>query len=85
MNSVGDAWARWAGYDAQGPMLLFESQWKIYVITGGTPSDAMHFLDSHLDAILSAIQALAFIASVRPIQFDPSALYGVEITASKES
>jgi hypothetical protein len=85
MSNVGDAWARWAGYDDQGASLLFTTTWKIFVITGGTPSDAMHFLDSHLDALLAAIEHLAYVTTVRPIQFDPSALYGVEITATKES
>lgn len=83
----GDLAVHWGGYDAQGPPLMFASTWKLQLIAGGTPGDAMVFVDNHLSAILDAIDQLVFITGVRPVEFQTpnGVLYGAEITAQKES
>lgn len=88
MLSVGDCWVRWAGYEASGAPLTFLTTWKIDIICGGTPTDAIAFLDSHLADVLDAIDHLVFLVGVAPVEFQiPSngVLYGAEITAQKES
>lgn len=86
--SVGDAWVRWGGFEPTGAMGLYETTWRVDVITGGTPGDAMLFLDTHLVAILDAIDELVYIQGVAPVEFqipNVGVLYGAEITATKES
>jgi hypothetical protein len=88
MLAVGDAWARWGGYEASGLPLIFATTWKVYVVGGGTPGDAMQWMDDHLASILDAIDAIVFISTVAPVEFqiqNSGVLYGVEITAEKES
>jgi hypothetical protein len=88
MLNVGDAWVRWAGWLAAGPLALFETTWLVDVITGGTPTDAMNFLDSHASLLVDAVAPLAYVAAVLPVDFQiPNAgvLYGAEITLKRES
>ena len=88
MLNVGDAWVRWAGYDAAGPTMLFTATWKIFVVTGAEPGSAMQFLDMHLMPILDAVGWHAYTTGVRPVEFQTAnagVLYGAEITAEKES
>jgi hypothetical protein len=87
--NVGDAWVRWGGYAAgKTPVLIFETTWLVDVITGGTPTDAMQFLDAHLALILGSLETIGWIVSVVPVDFQiPNAgvLYGAEINLKKES
>ena len=88
MLNVGDAWVRWGGYEATRVPLVFATTWRIFLVTGGTPADAMVFLDSHLEAILDAIDSLVFLEGVQPVEFqlpNSGVLYGAEITGQKES
>ena len=87
MLSPGDAWVRWGGFDAAGPVLTFMTIWRIWVVCGGTPQDAMTFLDTHLADVLDAIDQLVYVTGVQPveIQISGGVTYGAEITAQKES
>lgn len=86
--NVGDAWVRWAGWLPSGAVGTFVATWLVNVITGGTPSDAMLFLDNHLELITDALDDLAFVTGVAPVDFqipNVGVMYGAEITLKKES
>jgi hypothetical protein len=86
--NVGDAWVRWGGDVAAGPIELFERTWLVDVITGGTPTDAMNFLDAHLALLVAALAPLGYVVTTLPVDFQiPNAgvLYGAEITLKRES
>ena len=88
MLNVGDAWPRCAGGIADGAPGSFTITWKISVITGAEPGPGMEFLDMHLAPLLDAIGWHAYVPSWAPVEFQTAnagVLYGVEITAEKES
>jgi len=85
--NVGDAWVRWAGWTPAGPPGTYLSSWLVDVITGGTPSDAMKFLDTHLELITDALDDLAYVTGVAPVDFqipNVGVMHGAEITLHKE-
>lgn len=82
----GDALVAWGALTAQGAPGLFETQWEIRVVGGGTPADSLAFLDDHLSDILDAMDGLLIVTEVRPVAFggDTGAAYGCLIIGNRE-
>jgi hypothetical protein len=85
--SPGGAWPLLASMDAAGPAGLFVSNWRVLVVTGSTPENALTFLDTNLAAIVDALAPIAYIQTVTPVTIPMDSagpLYGVELTTVRE-
>ena len=83
----GDAWVRWTGH-AEGPARgVFAANWIITVVAGQTLDDAMAFTDTKLATLEDAIYTLVWVTGAIPVDLgtESTPLYGVQITAQKES
>jgi hypothetical protein len=70
------------------PAGLFLAQWRVLLITGGTPEDALTWLDgAAFPLVLAALAPHGWITQAQPVTIaTPSSgtLYGVEITLVRE-
>lgn len=83
----GDAWVRWTGHSEGPAPLLFMANWVITIVTGQTLDDAMLWADTKLATIADAIDTLVWVTGAIPVDLgtESAPLYGVQITAQKES
>jgi hypothetical protein len=69
------------------PAGVFLAQWRIILITGGTPEDGLTFLDAQLVPVLAALAPHGWITTVTPVTIETTSsgtLYGAEITLVRE-
>lgn len=70
------------------PAGLFLAQWRVIVVTGGTPEDALTWLDgAAFPLILTALAPHGYVQQAQPVTIatpNSGTLYGVEITLVRE-
>jgi hypothetical protein len=65
---------------------VFAATWYVHLVTGGTPTEALAFIDEHLADVVDALGPVAWVEQIDPVALPTNSgnYYAVQLTLTRE-